>query len=237
MIFCNNFDNFIASSTITNTGENITFPSTNIYNDTIKEPTIFIDNMVFDLGSALQVTSIAIVNPSQTVTIEANSSDSWGAPAYSYTFNPVVDPYPTVGVDVQVIDQAYRYWRITASGSTSVGHLFIGSYTDLSYANIGEFPENETTDVSSIAQGGQLYFTKGTPLRGVEFDFEGQDRDLFFEKNSDWLEKRDRPGVFAQFEDTLDNWQPFFAQMQEFENNGWNESINYTWSIRFQEVR
>jgi hypothetical protein len=237
MIFCNNNDNFIADSTITNSNENITFPSSNIYNDTIKEPALFVDSIVFDLGSAKQVTAIAIANPSQSITIEANSSDSWGAPPYSYTFVPIVDPYPTIAVDVQVIDKTYQYWRITSTGATSVGHLFIGTYTDLSFASIGEFPENETTDVSSIAQNGQLYFTKGTPLRNVEFDFDSQEKTLFFEKNSDWIEKRDRPGVFAQFEDTLSLSQPFFAHMQEFENGGWDESINYSWTIKFQEVR
>jgi hypothetical protein len=237
MILCNNGDNYIADSTITNTGENINFPNSNLYNDTIKEPTLFDDEIIFDLGSALQVTAIAIVNPSQTLTIEANTIDSWGSPAYSYTFTPADTPYSQVAVDVKVIDETYRYWRVSGTGTVSVGHLFIGAVTYFDFADIGEYPEQENTDVKSISQGGQLYYTEGLPLRSAEFEFDSQDRNLFLQKYDDFLNKRTRPGVFAQFEDSLDISQPFFAYVDGFENDGWNQSINYSWTVTFREVR
>jgi len=97
------------------------------------------ENLVIDLGSAMTPTAIIIADhnftASATITIEANSSNSWGAPAYTYTFSAITDPL------VIYLSQTYRYWRIVLADTTNtdaflrVGNVYLGDYTSLTRVN------------------------------------------------------------------------------------------------------
>lgn len=96
-------------------------------------------NLVVDLGSAQACDVIAILDhnfsASATVTIQANSSDSWGAAPLSETVTH------NAGVMVRyltTVTRTYRYWRlvVTDTGNTnaflSMSELFLGLYAELS---------------------------------------------------------------------------------------------------------
>lgn len=90
------------------------------------------DNIVFDLGAIEQVDSFAIVDNWKngfgvaTLTLEANATDSWGAPAFSTSIT--LDS--TFGVAVKTFaTQSYRYWRLVMTstlGYCEIANLFIG---------------------------------------------------------------------------------------------------------------
>jgi hypothetical protein len=91
---------------------------------------------VIDLGSPQQVTALAVLDHnltgSGTLTLQANSSDSWGAPPYSQSVT-VQDPA------ILYLDQTYQYWRVVpVDGSLSyfqAGEMFLGTYTQLNKNN------------------------------------------------------------------------------------------------------
>lgn len=100
-----------------------------------KSTDITSENLVLDLGSALTPTAIIIADHNftsgATVTIEANTSDSWGAPAYTFTFSTITDPL------ILYLSQTYRYWRIVMADATNtnsylkIGNLYVGDYETL----------------------------------------------------------------------------------------------------------
>jgi hypothetical protein len=88
---------------------------------------------VFDLGSAQAVTACLILAHTLTgsdslIKIQANTSDSWGAPAFeqSITFSAGV-------MSATFASQSYRFWRFTftkasAGVTRDVGRLWLGTY-------------------------------------------------------------------------------------------------------------
>ena len=86
----------------------------------------------FDLGSAKQITCIGLFNfnftSGATVTLQANASDSWGAPSYSQALTIAADSDSVVLKRlVYFLDQTYRWWRITiADASNPDGYVEIG---------------------------------------------------------------------------------------------------------------
>jgi len=97
------------------------------------------ENLVIDLGSALTPTAVIIADHNftsgATVTIEANSSNAWGAPAYTYTFSTITDPL------VLYLSQTYRYWRLVIADASNpdtylrIGQLYLGDYVSLDRVN------------------------------------------------------------------------------------------------------
>lgn len=92
------------------------------------------ENIVVDLGSAQAVTAFLIgdhnLTAGATITLQANSSNSWGSPAYSQVVT-VQDPA------YLYLSQTYRYWRVLLAdasnpdGYIKIGELYIGTYTEL----------------------------------------------------------------------------------------------------------
>ena len=85
-----------------------------------------------DLGSSLNVKIIALLNhnltSSATVVLQGHASDSWGTPSYSHSMT-----YAATHIFL-VIDQTYRWWRVTIDDSTNtqypaVGEFYVGGLT------------------------------------------------------------------------------------------------------------
>jgi hypothetical protein len=97
-------------------------------------------NLVIDMSSATNNTLFVLADhnltSSATLTLEANATDSWGAPSYTNTISPITDPI------VEYIDQTYRYFRIVVSDATntdgfiSIGKLYLGTYSEVSAGEI-----------------------------------------------------------------------------------------------------
>jgi hypothetical protein len=100
-----------------------------------KSTGIISENLVIDLGLALTPTAIILADHNftadATVTIEANSSNAWEPPAYTYTFSSITDPL------ILYLSEEYRYWRIVIADATNtdtylkIGNLYLGDYTSL----------------------------------------------------------------------------------------------------------
>ena len=110
------------------------------------------------------------VGPS-TITLKGNSSDSWGAPAYS-TVLTIEDPL------VLYLDETYRYWRIEIDEAGSndffieIGALYLGSYWELECNSDWGTPD----EFISITQGdpspyGVLYQESYAEQRVISLTF------------------------------------------------------------------
>lgn len=167
--FC--YDNLIdrSATVITPSTENALFPASNLtdYRSTkVYRSTASPANVVFDFGSALGVDTLIVrahtttgVGFTGSLTIEANSSNSWGAPAYTTTLD--CDATYKIGFK-NITTQTYRYWRVVATGASYVelSNLFIGQKYE-PYRNISRDINWEIRDLSSFVANeiGQRFIT------------------------------------------------------------------------------
>lgn len=98
--------------------------------------------IVFDLGAAASISGLYInahnFTAAATVTLEANTADSWGSPAYSQTLTVATDSdgdaLPSLCF---FLSESYRYWRLTVAdasnpdGYISIGNIYAGQYYTL----------------------------------------------------------------------------------------------------------
>lgn len=93
------------------------------------------ENIVIDLGSAQAVTSVILFDHTLTsgdsgITLEGNTADSWGAPAFSQALT-----WASGTISQTFSTQTYRYWRIkftkaSAAVSRDIGRVFLGTYLE-----------------------------------------------------------------------------------------------------------
>lgn len=136
--FMNN--NLVDSALITPSTENAQYPKANItdYRRTkVYRSTSNSDNIVFDLGSIEDVDTFCVTNNWRdgwgvsTITLEANATDSWGAPAFSesITFSSEFN----IGIK-EFTEVSYRYWRVVLTstlGYCELSNIFIGKATTI----------------------------------------------------------------------------------------------------------
>lgn len=148
-----------SATVITASNENASFPASNLKDSRSTKTyrsTGTSANIVFDFISAEPVDSVIIephkllgYNISTPITIEANSTDSWGAPAFSTSITSLDD---TNGYTVkEFASQSYRFWRIvlTSASYIEIGNIFIGAKQEI-----------------------------GSPARSIQFGWSYQDNDL-----------------------------------------------------------
>ena len=128
-------NNLVESAIISASSENAQYPLSNLQHDfrtKVYRSTSNSDTVVFDMGSTEDVDSIALLDNWRsgfgvtTVTIEANATDSWGAPSFTTTMT--LDQ--TFGIGIKEFTQeSYRFWRLTLTstlGYCELAHVFIG---------------------------------------------------------------------------------------------------------------
>ena len=213
MIFCN--DNKLSDDvTFTVDTPSVAFPISNIYSNSIKGLGKFTDTVVIDMTEVVDIDTLCIVNSSNTITIEANSSDSWGAPPFTQTMTALAGT--NIAIEILSATESYRYWRLTASGETTLGHCFIGTKYTFPLANNGSIPSRPTTDQTSVSTSGVGYTSKGHITRSQSFSLEWVSL-LEFNSFIDMWDSslRVKYGIFAQFEESLTYYKPYFAQLTE----------------------
>lgn len=168
---------------ITATSEVTTLPASNVVHEFREKvwrtgTSVALEAVVFDLGSALAVTGVILLDHTLTsgdslIKLQGHTSDSWGAPAFSQTLTYAADIIAAV-----FSTQSYRYWRVTftkasAGVSRDIGRIFIGTYHETE-----EAPDydglNITQDDLSREQttlGGQVYTELQDEFRIVRCDF------------------------------------------------------------------
>jgi len=132
----------------------------------------------FDMGSAKKITMVAIfghnLTSGATVTVEANSSDSWTTPAYTgaITWNELAL--------VKFLDQTHRWWRITFAdaanpdGYIEIGRICAGEYVEPA-VNVTEEVIRTVADPSNAeeAEGRQGWYYEKPKYRVCQVKFTG----------------------------------------------------------------
>jgi len=127
-------------TTITASSANAFYPVSNLQDQqTIREfrtaDTVTTANLVIDLGSAMAVTDVILAGNMvdrtiglTSLTIEANATDSWGAPSFSS--GAITDIAKGILI-AQFASQSYRYWRLVLTNSggnyAGFGAMFMGT--------------------------------------------------------------------------------------------------------------
>lgn len=170
------YNNHVDSATLTASTADGSYPATNIQLEpTTKEwrtTAATAQNLVLDLGSAKAVDHIFLVGNAleslnfTSITIEANTSDSWGAPAYS---SGAITSFPENKLIVNTgSTQTYQYWRIviedSTGGATFTGfsNLFLGQSLTLTNNNISREWSLGDAKIADIKTGlhGQRFVTE-----------------------------------------------------------------------------
>jgi hypothetical protein len=133
--------------------------------------------IVIDLGSAQDISCIGLaglnITDDATITIEANSSDSWGAPPFSTTLDVAETMLKFIPT------QTYRYWRVTIADPTNpdfyveVGRVYLGQYMQMPGIVPGTRIPRQTSSAIDIAPSGAVFGDLGRQFRSAEFSFAG----------------------------------------------------------------
>jgi len=183
-------NNLVDSAVITASTENAQYPVTNLNDDRRTKTyrsTSNSDNIVLDFGTSEECNYFAIVDNWQngfgitSVTIEANGTDSWGAPAFTTT--ATLDQ--TFGVSIKQFSssQTYRFWRIVLTstlGYCELSKIFIGKSTEILTNGVGYNWNYKNKDLSKVTTNryGQRFIDDiGTQKELNNLQFQVMDKD------------------------------------------------------------
>ncbi len=131
-----------------------------------------------DFGAATQNTAFLILNHDLLVTdtlkLQANATDSWGAPSYDQTLTW------SAGVISQTFSQTFRYWHLSAvlaaeEDIRNIGRVFLGTYYDTTTPpeHTGFRRSRVDQTISHRTPGGQLYTLSRPNPRRWTIDLSG----------------------------------------------------------------
>jgi hypothetical protein len=167
------------------------------------------ESVVFDLGSAQAVTSFIahyhnFDGTETAVSIQGNSANSWGSPAFSQTV-----AYTATTMAATFASQSYRYWRFVftkpSSGAIrSIGRVFLGTYYDTGSQGDPDFDGLQAAVNDASVATDNLYGQTYTEKRGQFYTFQ---IDQTFLPES--IQAQLRTIVAA-----VGNWKTFFIQIR-----------------------
>jgi len=122
------------------------------------------ERVVIDLGSAKDITAIILTDHNfdaadTDLKIEANSSDTWGAPAFTQALT-----WAEGTISQTFTLKTYRYWRLSFTKTSpiearEIGRMFLGTYTDTEhqpdFAGYDETREDPSRKAKTL--GGQTW--------------------------------------------------------------------------------
>lgn len=210
-------NNLIDSSIMTPSTVNAQYPVSNItdYRRTkVYRSTSNSDNIVFDFGAAEFVDSFGIVDNWQggfgvnTLTLEANGTDDWAAPAFSTGI--VLDHEFGVGIK-EFTEVSYRFWRLVMTGSLGyceLANIFIGkaSKVETNGVNYGWTYKNRDLSNTSTNRYGQEFTDDiGTQKELTNLQFQIMNKDEIDIIQSVWDNNRLVRPFFVYFPLEIDN--------------------------------
>lgn len=172
------WNNLADAATVTSWSENPNYPLANLKEWQLSSHFRPVGNsaetITFDLLTAQSVSRFAIIGHNLTaaasITLQANTSDSWTTPAWSATVTR--QSYAIIHRFTAV---SYRYWRvvITDSGVTvlHISRVFLGSFLQLPGMRRDQELNVETTDESMISDSGQAFPVTGYQYRTGKISF------------------------------------------------------------------
>ena len=136
------------------------------------------ENVVIDFGSAQSFGCVILLDhdlsaADSAIALEANSADSWGAPAFTQSLTRVAGP-----ISAFFATQSYRYCRLkftkSAAGQTrQIGRLFIGAYYECARNPDAGGVDIKHVDLSKSGKsiGGQRYSDVRSLYDEIRLDF------------------------------------------------------------------
>ncbi|NIU83404.1 MAG: hypothetical protein GWN64_07975 [Candidatus Thorarchaeota archaeon] len=101
------------------------------------------------------------------------------------------------------------------SGSAKVGHVLLGNRLVFPDPNYGSIPKYQNNDIENLSRGYQRYKTTGQQRKVQEFEFTTVTKEKYDLLKAHFTSSdRNNPGYFAQTEDDLDLFEPYFAQVE-----------------------
>lgn len=162
------YTNLLDSATLTPLSETAGYVVENVQDQRLSvkwvSTTATTQTVIVDLGAATSITVMAILGhniaSTSTVVVNANTADSWGAPAVTNSITWNVGPMLKF-----VSSQNYRYWRFSFSGLTTsaqIGRLWLGTYVTIDPSSLLSFPVTKRRDdINTYGKGRQKYSTSG----------------------------------------------------------------------------
>jgi hypothetical protein len=219
----------LSTTTITVNNENAAFPKANMLGNILVEKTAFDDNIVIDFGSAVTIDAVGFIAEDSGYTLQAHTSDSWGAPSFSQV----------ITAEVTFINQTYRYWRLYQSSfSGFINHFYLGEYMQMPSFTPNTFRQINNNDISNTSQSGQVYTTLGITFKTDSFTFPGPSYTEYSTFET-WYNSDDRVNhfMFVPYENDMTTIAPYFARLDEFEVPQDRDYNSIPFSINVREVK
>jgi len=201
----------LESTTLTASTENAFFPVENIQDvrtSKVFRSTANTATVVFDLGAASDINTFACVPHFENgfgftgnLTLEANASNTWGSPAFSVTITDGTDIDSTHAVAYKefTATQSYRYWRLSASGTSYVelSRIYLGLRNTINDRSINYGWKYDLDDRSKIKENryGQKFSDLINRRKGFNFQFSNLDKTAVDE----WFKLHDYNGITIPF--------------------------------------
>lgn len=253
------WNNLLDNYTPTVSSEHVSFPGSNAMHIHLAVPWRTLPTLVedqyykIDAGAGETITAKAAailgkgpdyshnLTSSVTAKIEANSSDSWGAPEAWWTINHDADHMVKLFVST-----AKRFWRFyvddptNPNGYLNIPRLFLGDYLQMPRVQPGVDLPWRTTSAISRSPSGQGYGDEGHRFLTPGFSFPHVTQAQYEAINSMWEAVENvKPVILIVWEDSLDVQGPIYCTIDQQEL-GWkkNDENGLSWSLEifFREV-
>jgi len=173
------YDNQILDSTVTCSNVNSSYPIANIQDTRLSK--YFRSDTDADFGIIINLTGltasyIAILNHNlssgATITLQANATDSWGAPTFSQAIT-----WGSGMIVQSFTEQTFAYWRLLISDNSNpdtyikIGHLYLSGSLTLPAMAQDQVVDKKTTSKNSISYSGQAYGKQMYMYRSAKVNF------------------------------------------------------------------
>lgn len=197
-------------------------------------------SIVIDLGSALPVTTIAILGhnllSTTVINFYGNDSNTWSSPKYSDTL--------TWNEDVIlkfIASQTYQYWKITFSGQgdLSIGRIWISNYLTISPSSLLDFTvELKNSDINMYDKDRVKFSEPGVIWRAINLKFPPTDNTML-SSILDWFDMVGlyRSFIFCNF-DTLRGYalvEPLYCSISSDIGFTHQQSMKFSYELNLEE--
>lgn len=162
--------NLIDSASLTASTEESAYPASNLQDAILssvwRSAGVTSENIVINLGTASAADIVFLANhnltSSATITLQANSSDSWGAPPFSETLT-----WESGIINKAFTSASYQYWRVVLADSTNtdgylkLGGIGLGAAYDVPGIGTTYQVENNSTALKYVTQSRQVFGSEG----------------------------------------------------------------------------
>jgi hypothetical protein len=213
-----------------------------------KSSTVSTNSVVIDLDPITTVLSsintLGIlghnITTAATITFSANTTDSWGAPAFTTTMTVIED-----GVILKFLDssQLYRFWKLEVSNQTSIeiGRIWLGEYITIDPSSALSFNViKKRSDNVTHSRNRQKFASIGLSWRRFELSFPKTEEVTILKLNTmiDYVGNHSA-FIFCNF-DTLRDYilvEPCYVSIDGEISFNHIKNMTWKWDIALEEEK